>query len=78
MPKYQGRAGFDHPQWCRAVRCAQSDVSGDVTPQGELVMQSQGGETFEGHIDPYYVLKGRVTGNCIYDATWTRNTSPRV
>jgi hypothetical protein len=42
------------------------------------VMQSGGGETFEGHIDPYYVLKGRVTGNCIYDATWTRNTSPRV
>jgi hypothetical protein len=26
---------------------------GYVTPQGELVMQSQGGQTFEGHIDPY-------------------------
>ena len=51
---------------------------GYVTPQGELVMQSGGGETFEGHIDPYYVLKGRVTGNCIYDATWTKNQSPRV
>jgi hypothetical protein len=45
---------------------------GDVTPQGELRMLSQGGETFEGLIDPYFVLKGRVTGNCIYDATWHR------
>jgi hypothetical protein len=51
---------------------------GYVTPQGELAMQSQGGQMFEGHIDPYYVLKGRVTGNCIYDATWTKNQSPRV
>jgi hypothetical protein len=51
---------------------------GYVTPQGELAMQSQGGQTFEGHIDALYVLRGRVTGNCVYDATWTRNTSPRV
>jgi len=43
---------------------------GTVTPQGQLMMQSEHGQTFEGQIDPYYVLKGRVTGRCIYDATW--------
>ena len=43
---------------------------GTVTPQGQLMMQSEHGQTFEGQIDPYYVLKGRVTGRCVYDATW--------
>jgi len=43
---------------------------GAVTTDGHLMMQSEHGQTFEGQIDPYYVLKGRVTGRCIYDATW--------
>jgi hypothetical protein len=45
---------------------------GSVTPQGALSMQASTGQTFVGQIDPYYVLKGRVTGNCVYDATWQR------
>jgi len=48
------------------------DFQGYVTPQGELRMQVPTGQTFVGQIDPYYVLKGRVTGNCVYDATWQR------
>jgi hypothetical protein len=48
------------------------NFQGYVTPQGELRMQAPTGQTFEGHIDPYYVLRGRVTGNCVYDATWQR------
>ena len=51
---------------------------GYVTPQGALMMQSEGGQAFDGKIDPYFVLKGRVSGNCIYDATWTKDQSPRV
>jgi len=45
---------------------------GYVTPQGQLNMQAPTGQTFQGQIDPYYVLRGRVTGNCVYDATWQR------
>jgi hypothetical protein len=48
------------------------DFQGYVTPQGELRMQAPTGQTFAGQIDPYYVLKGRVSGNCVYDATWQR------
>src|SRR5262245_17771149 len=48
------------------------DFQGYVTPQGELRMQAPTGQTFVGQIDPYYVLRGRVTGNCVYDATWQR------
>ena len=48
------------------------NFQGYVTPQGELRMQAPTGQTFVGQIDPYYVLKGRVTGNCVYDATWQR------
>jgi hypothetical protein len=48
------------------------EFQGYVTPQGELRMQAPTGQTFEGQIDPYYVLRGRVTGNCVYDATWQR------
>ena len=48
------------------------DFEGTVTPQGELRMQAPTGQTFVGQIDPYYVLRGRVTGNCLYDATWQR------
>jgi hypothetical protein len=57
-----------------AARFAALDLEfqGYVTAQGELKMESAGGQTFEGQIDPYFVLRGRVTGNCIYDASWTR------
>jgi len=48
------------------------DFQGYVTPQGELRMQAPTGQTFVGQIDPYYLLKGRVSGNCVYDATWQR------
>jgi hypothetical protein len=48
------------------------NFQGYVTPQGELRAQAATGQTFVGHIDPYYVLTGRVTGNCVYDATWKR------
>jgi hypothetical protein len=82
-----------HPAQCPNIRVApvltiRSGVArfaafnltfqGYATPQGALMMQSEGGQTFEGKIDPYFVLKGRVTGNCIYDATWTKHQSPRV
>jgi hypothetical protein len=36
-------------------------------------MQAERGQTFQGQIDPYYVLTGRVTGNCIYDTSWKRS-----
>jgi hypothetical protein len=48
------------------------DFQGYVTAQGQLNMQAATGQTFQGQIDPYYVLRGRVTGNCVYDATWQR------
>ena len=56
------------------ARFAALDLSfqGYVTPQGELRMQAPTGQTFVGQIDPYYVLRGRVSGNCVYDATWQR------
>ena len=48
------------------------NFQGYVTQQGELRMQAPTGQTFVGQIDPYYVLRGRVTGNCVYDAVWQR------
>ena len=56
------------------ARFAALDLSfqGYVTPQGELRMQAPTGQTFVGQIDPYYVLRGHVAGNCVYDATWQR------
>ena len=48
------------------------DFQGYVTAQGQLNMQAPTGQTFQGQIDPYYVLRGRVNGNCVYDATWQR------
>jgi hypothetical protein len=50
---------------------------GYVTPQGDVRMQTPDGRTFVGQIDPYGVLRGRTTGNCVYDAVWTRHGSPR-
>lgn len=45
---------------------------GYVTPQGALAMRSGVGQRFEGQIDPQFVLKGRVIGACVYDASWRR------
>jgi hypothetical protein len=45
---------------------------GYVTPQGDVRMQTPAGQTFVGHIDPYYVLTGQTTGRCVYNATWQR------
>ena len=42
------------------------------------MMQSEGGQTFQGRIDPYFVLDGWVTGNCIYDATWKKHQKLRA
>jgi len=46
---------------------------GYVTPQGGLVMRTGVGQRFEGQIDPQYVLRGRVIGACVYDATWKKS-----
>jgi hypothetical protein len=45
---------------------------GYVTSQGDVNMTTPAGQTFVGHIDPHYVLTGRTTGKCVYDATWQR------
>ena len=57
---------------------AQLDVinvrfQGYVTPQGALVMRTGVGQRFEGQIDAQNQLAGRVTGGCLYDATWKRS-----
>jgi hypothetical protein len=49
---------------------------GIVTTDGELIMHSNQGQTFVGQFDPYFVLKGRVTGKCFYDATWEKYKKP--
>jgi len=54
---------------------AQFDVQhirfqGYVTPGGALAMRTGVGQRFEGQIDAQNVLKGRVIGACVYDATW--------
>jgi hypothetical protein len=57
-----------------AARFAALDLQfqGYVTRDGQLRMQAPTGQTFVGQIDPYYVLRGQVTGNCVYNATWVR------
>jgi hypothetical protein len=47
---------------------------GYVTPQGALPMRSGVGQRFEGQIDPQKVMRGRVIGTCVYDATWRKST----
>jgi hypothetical protein len=46
---------------------------GYVTPQGVLAMQAERGQTFQGQIDSYYVITGRTTGDCVYEASWKRS-----
>lgn len=45
---------------------------GYVTSDGAVTMQTPDGRTFVGQIDPYYVLRGRTTGACVYSAVWQR------
>jgi hypothetical protein len=46
---------------------------GKVTPQGTLSMRSSAGQTFEGQIDPHFVLNADLSGpSCSYHVTWTR------
>lgn len=57
---------------------AQLDVQnirfqGYVTPQGALAMRTGVGQRFEGQIDAQNVLRGRVIGACVYDATWHKS-----
>jgi hypothetical protein len=48
---------------------------GYVNPQGALSMVSQGGQTFQGQIDPNFVLTGQAAGpNCTYNLAWRRIT----
>ena len=56
------------------ARFAALDITYDgyVTPQGDVRMQSPAGQTFTGHIDPYYKLTGQTTGRCVYDAVWQK------
>jgi hypothetical protein len=60
------------------ARFAALDLTYDgyVTPQGDVRMQSPAGQTFTGHIDPYYRLTGQTAGRCVYDATWQRKGAP--
>ena len=53
---------------------ANGTFQGYVTPQGAVTMQSAHGDTFQGQIDPYFVLTGRATGPlCTYDTSWKRS-----
>lgn len=46
---------------------------GNVTPEGALSMHSAQGQTFEGQIDPHFVLNANISGpNCTYHIAWTR------
>ena len=47
---------------------------GRVTPEGKLSMVSNSSQqTFEGQIDPHFVLNATISGpNCTYNITWTR------
>jgi hypothetical protein len=46
---------------------------GQVTPEGTLSMRTTTGLTFDGQIDPQFVLTANVSGpNCSYHITWTR------
>ena len=47
---------------------------GYVSPDGTLAMQSEIGQTFQGQIDPNYVLRARTVGSCVYDGAWKRTS----
>ena len=46
---------------------------GKITPQGTISMHSSAGQTFDGQINPHFVLTANLSGpNCSYHVTWTR------
>ena len=47
-------------------------AEGSVSPQGVLVMQSQGGARFEGRIDGKGTIAGRFTGGCSTSIVWQK------
>ena len=51
-----------------------SMFQGYVSPDGTLAMQSEIGQTFQGQIDPNYVLRARTVGSCVYDGAWKRTS----
>jgi hypothetical protein len=52
---------------------ASAVFEGYVTPQGGLTLQGLSGQTFQGQIDPNFVVRGWVTGpTCTYALLWTR------
>ena len=61
------RSGFAQFQGASPV------FEGYVTPQGGLTMQGLRGQTFQGQIDPNFVVRGWVTGpTCTYALLWYR------
>ena len=61
------RSGFAQFQGASPV------FEGYVTPQGGLTLQGLSGQTFQGQIDPNFVVRGWVTGpTCTYALLWTR------
>ena len=61
------RNGFAKLQGASAV------LDGYVTPQGGLTLQGLSGRTFQGQIDPNFVVRGWVTGpTCTYALLWDR------
>src|SRR5215831_17009409 len=72
LPQFR-RPEFDHLQWPRAADVINVRFQDYVTPQGALAMRTGAGQRFEGQIDPQNVLRGRVIGACVYDATWRRS-----
>jgi hypothetical protein len=69
---------YDAPPLTISNGLAQFDVQnirfqGYVTPQGALAMRTGVGQRFEGQIDAQNVLRGRVIGACVYDATWQKS-----
>ena len=50
-----------------------------VTPEGMLSMQSTQGQTFQGQIDPHFVLNANISGpNCSYHIVWTDRVDHRI
>jgi hypothetical protein len=69
---------YDAPPLTISNGLAQFDVQnirfqGYVTPQGALAMRTGVGQRFEGQIDAQNILRGRVIGACVYDATWQKS-----
>jgi len=75
---YSSCPNYTAPNLTISNGLAQLDVlnirfQGYVTRQGALAMRTGVGQRFEGQIDAQNVLKGRVIGACVYDATWRKS-----